>query len=268
MFWTPKWYYAFMLFVPFLLLFRMFEMTCFLPQDKDLKISVYDFDLLTRDEKIGETVIDLENRFLSRYNAYCGLPQTYCVWVQRLVNQRGNQKCSWEFIWILSYHLSSGINQWRDQLKPSQILENLARLKGLSKPRSEDNGASLTFNGKDYTLAQFGKTLKKQMCTCSFSPTFCTLHVTWCYFFFYLKRTTQKSISTWVLLMSVSVCTCSEHRNLSLNMWRPEHYTAPFSQISLRLDVTNSIHLLTNTQLVILKYKLWIVSFREGFRCG
>uniref|UniRef100_A0A3B3BGD5 Myoferlin n=1 Tax=Oryzias melastigma TaxID=30732 RepID=A0A3B3BGD5_ORYME len=107
---------------------RMFEMTCFLPQDKDLKISVYDYDLLTRDEKVGETVIDLENRFLSRYNSYCGLPQTYCL---------------------------SGVNQWRDQLKPSQILENLARLKGLSKPRTEDNGTSLTFNGKDYTLAQF-----------------------------------------------------------------------------------------------------------------
>lgn len=54
-------------------------MTCFLPQDKDLKISVYDYDLLTRDEKVGETVIDLENRFLSRYNAGCALPQTYCV---------------------------------------------------------------------------------------------------------------------------------------------------------------------------------------------
>lgn len=53
-------------------------------------------------------------------------------------------------------YFSSGINQWRDQLKPSQILENLARLKGLSKPKTEDNGASLTFNGKDYTLAQFG----------------------------------------------------------------------------------------------------------------
>lgn len=58
-------------------------------------------------------------------------------------------------------HWSSGINQWRDQLKPSQILENLARLKGLSKPRTEDNGTSLTFNGKDYTLAQFGKRLKR-----------------------------------------------------------------------------------------------------------
>ncbi|XP_078135621.1 myoferlin-like isoform X2 [Sander vitreus] len=107
---------------------RMFEMTCFLPQDKDLKISVYDYDLLTRDEKVGETVIDLENRFLSRYNSYCGLPQTYCI---------------------------SGINKWRDQLKPSEILNNLARLKGLSKPRTEDNGTSLTFNGKQYMLAEF-----------------------------------------------------------------------------------------------------------------
>ncbi|XP_068440047.1 myoferlin-like isoform X2 [Clinocottus analis] len=107
---------------------RMFEMGCFLPQDKDLKISVYDYDLLSRDEKVGETVIDLENRSLSRYNSYCGLPQSYCI---------------------------SGINKWRDQLKPSEVLEHLARLKGLSKPRTEDNGTSMVFNGKEYTLAQF-----------------------------------------------------------------------------------------------------------------
>lgn len=63
----------------FLSLNRMFEMTCFLPQDKDLKIAVYDFDLLSRDEKVGETVIDLENRFLSYFGSYCGLAQTYCM---------------------------------------------------------------------------------------------------------------------------------------------------------------------------------------------
>ena len=51
----------------------------------------------------------------------------------------------------------SGVNQWRDQMKPSQILDNVARLKGLSKPRTEDNGNTLTFMGRDYTLAEFGK---------------------------------------------------------------------------------------------------------------
>lgn len=60
-------------------LLRLFEMTCFLPQDKDLKIAIYDFDLLSRDEKVGETVIDLENRLLSYFGSYCGLPQTYCM---------------------------------------------------------------------------------------------------------------------------------------------------------------------------------------------
>uniref|UniRef100_A0A8B9TAH3 Myoferlin n=1 Tax=Anas platyrhynchos TaxID=8839 RepID=A0A8B9TAH3_ANAPL len=82
---------------------RMYELSCFLPQEKDLKISVYDYDTLTRDEKVGETTIDLENRFLSRYGSHCGIPQQYCI---------------------------SGVNTWRDQLKPTQLLQNIARFKG------------------------------------------------------------------------------------------------------------------------------------------
>uniref|UniRef100_A0A672PYA6 Myoferlin-like n=1 Tax=Sinocyclocheilus grahami TaxID=75366 RepID=A0A672PYA6_SINGR len=108
---------------------RMFELTCFLPQDKDLKIAIYDFDLLSHDEKVGETVIDLENRLLSRFGSYCGLAQTYCI---------------------------SGPNHWRDQLNPSKILEQLARWKGLSPPRSEDNGNTLTFGGRLYCLSDLG----------------------------------------------------------------------------------------------------------------
>uniref|UniRef100_A0A673XXP3 Myoferlin n=1 Tax=Salmo trutta TaxID=8032 RepID=A0A673XXP3_SALTR len=107
---------------------RMFELSCFLPQDKDLKIAVYDYDLLSRDEKVGETVIDLENRLLSRFGAYCGLPQSYCI---------------------------SGTNQWRDQLKPSQILENLARLRGIPSPRTSADGSTLSFGGRDYSLLDF-----------------------------------------------------------------------------------------------------------------
>uniref|UniRef100_A0A4W6E422 Myoferlin n=1 Tax=Lates calcarifer TaxID=8187 RepID=A0A4W6E422_LATCA len=107
---------------------RMFELSCFLPQDKDLKIAVYDYDLLSRDEKVGETVIDLENRLLSRFRSCCGLPQTYCV---------------------------SGINQWRDQLKPTQILQNVAKVRGVPPPRIEGDGSSLTFSGKQYNLCDF-----------------------------------------------------------------------------------------------------------------
>ncbi|KAM9345045.1 myoferlin [Symphorus nematophorus] len=107
---------------------RMFELSCFLPQDKDLKIAVYDYDLLSRDEKVGETIIDLENRLLSRFRSCCGLPQTYCV---------------------------SGINQWRDQLKPSQILERVAKVRGVPPPRIEGDGSSLTFSGKQYNLQDY-----------------------------------------------------------------------------------------------------------------
>ncbi|XP_041803959.1 myoferlin [Chelmon rostratus] len=107
---------------------RVFEMSCFIPQDKDLKIAVYDYDLLSRDEKVGETVIDLENRLLSRFRSCCGLPQTYCV---------------------------SGINQWRDQLKPSQILQRVAKVRDIPPPRIEGDSTSLSLSGKLYNLQDF-----------------------------------------------------------------------------------------------------------------
>uniref|UniRef100_A0A7M4FG18 Myoferlin n=1 Tax=Crocodylus porosus TaxID=8502 RepID=A0A7M4FG18_CROPO len=107
---------------------RMYELSCFLPQEKDLKISVYDYDMLTRDEKVGETTIDLENRFLSRYGSHCGIPQQYCI---------------------------SGVNNWRDQQKPSQLLQNTARFKGYPPPVYSENGSRINYGGQDYTLDEF-----------------------------------------------------------------------------------------------------------------
>uniref|UniRef100_A0A673FUY3 Myoferlin-like n=1 Tax=Sinocyclocheilus rhinocerous TaxID=307959 RepID=A0A673FUY3_9TELE len=104
---------------------RVFELSCYIPQDKDLKISIYDYDLLSSDEKVGETIIDLENRLLSRFGSHCGITKSYCV---------------------------SGVNQWRDQLKPSQILENLARMRGIPAPQIADDGSFLSFGGREYRL--------------------------------------------------------------------------------------------------------------------
>ncbi|XP_061921542.1 dysferlin isoform X1 [Entelurus aequoreus] len=86
---------------------RMFELSCSLPQTKDLRVMLYDHDVLTKDEKIGETIIDLENRFLSKYGAGCGLPMSYSL---------------------------SGVNQWRDQLTPRQLLSRVCERRNLRKP--------------------------------------------------------------------------------------------------------------------------------------
>uniref|UniRef100_UPI0037E767B9 dysferlin n=1 Tax=Semicossyphus pulcher TaxID=241346 RepID=UPI0037E767B9 len=103
---------------------KMFELTCSLPLEKDLRVMLYDHDMLTKDEKIGETVIDLENRFLSKYGAMCGLPQSYCI---------------------------SGVNQWRDQLTPRQMLLRVCERRNLRKPVYQDD--VVHFRGDQYTAA-------------------------------------------------------------------------------------------------------------------
>ncbi|XP_054846459.1 dysferlin isoform X2 [Eublepharis macularius] len=103
---------------------KMFELTCTLPLEKDLKVALYDYDLLSKDEKIGETTIDLENRFLSRFGARCGLPQTYCI---------------------------SGPNQWRDQLRPTQLLHLFALHRNYKAPIYKPD--RIVFRDQAYSLS-------------------------------------------------------------------------------------------------------------------
>uniref|UniRef100_A0A8D2Q8W8 Dysferlin n=1 Tax=Varanus komodoensis TaxID=61221 RepID=A0A8D2Q8W8_VARKO len=103
---------------------KMFELSCTLPLEKDLRVALFDYDLLSRDEKIGETTIDLENRFLSRFGARCGLPQTYC---------------------------KSGPNQWRDQLRPSQLLHHVALQRHGKAPVYRPD--RITLGDQSYSLA-------------------------------------------------------------------------------------------------------------------
>ncbi|KFM02616.1 Dysferlin, partial [Aptenodytes forsteri] len=115
---------------------KMFELSCTLPLEKDLKITLYDYDLLSKDEKIGETVIDLENRFLSKYGARCGLPQTYCV---------------------------SGPNQWRDQLRPSQLLHLFSLQHNYKAPTYKSD--RVIFREQEYILSELedGKPLNPHL---------------------------------------------------------------------------------------------------------
>ncbi|XP_076628965.1 otoferlin isoform X7 [Colletes latitarsis] len=56
---------------------KCFEIEATFPQDSLLTIQVLDWDLVGADDMIGETKIDLENRFYSRHRATCGLAKRY-----------------------------------------------------------------------------------------------------------------------------------------------------------------------------------------------
>ncbi|XP_026570927.1 fer-1-like protein 5 [Pseudonaja textilis] len=107
---------------------RTYELTCTIPLEKDLKISLFDFDLFSPDDIVGDTTIDLENRLMSHYGANCGLPQTYCV---------------------------AGPTQWRDQLLPSELLENHIQAKNLPQTEISEDGSKAVFMGRTYLLSDF-----------------------------------------------------------------------------------------------------------------
>uniref|UniRef100_A0A8C4HPS6 Otoferlin a n=1 Tax=Dicentrarchus labrax TaxID=13489 RepID=A0A8C4HPS6_DICLA len=79
---------------------KSFDIEATFPMESMLTVSVYDWDLVGTDDLIGETKIDLENRFYSKYRATCGISSNYSV---------------------------HGYNVWRDPMKPSQILMKLCK---------------------------------------------------------------------------------------------------------------------------------------------
>ncbi|XP_055482446.1 otoferlin isoform X4 [Psammomys obesus] len=79
---------------------KSFDIEASFPMESMLTVAVYDWDLVGSDDLIGETKIDLENRFYSKHRATCGIAQTYSI---------------------------HGYNIWRDPMKPSQILSRLCK---------------------------------------------------------------------------------------------------------------------------------------------
>ncbi|XP_063214981.1 fer-1-like protein 5 [Chroicocephalus ridibundus] len=107
---------------------RLFEVTGTIPLEKDLRVSLLDYDLLPPDQEIGTTTIDLENRLLSRFRAHCGLPTRY---------------------------RTAGPGCWRDQLPPSRALEHFARDRGLPAPEFSAEGTAVTFGDNTFLLSHF-----------------------------------------------------------------------------------------------------------------
>ncbi|KAM8725467.1 otoferlin isoform 15-T15 [Acanthopagrus schlegelii] len=116
---------------------KSFDIEATFPMESMLTVSVYDWDLVGTDDLIGETKIDLENRFYSKYRATCGISSNYSV---------------------------HGYNVWRDPMKPSQILAKLCKEGKIDGPHYGPGGkvkvANRIFTGPTEIEDENG--LKKQ----------------------------------------------------------------------------------------------------------
>ncbi|XP_060549087.1 otoferlin isoform X2 [Pantherophis guttatus] len=79
---------------------KSFDIEATFPMESMLTVAIYDWDLVGSDDLIGETKIDLENRYYSKHRATCGISWNYAL---------------------------HGYNMWRDPQKPTQILSKLCK---------------------------------------------------------------------------------------------------------------------------------------------
>ncbi|XP_060919336.1 otoferlin-like [Labrus mixtus] len=92
---------------------KSFDVEATFPMDSTLTVSIYDWDLVGTDDLIGETKLDLENRFYSKHRATCGVTCNYAI---------------------------HGYNVWRDPMKPTQILAKLCKDGKLDGPHYGPGG--------------------------------------------------------------------------------------------------------------------------------
>ncbi|XP_061750148.1 otoferlin-like [Nerophis ophidion] len=92
---------------------KSFDLEVTFPMDSTLTVSIYDWDLVGTDDLIGETKLDLENRFYSKHRPTCGITCSYAT---------------------------HGYNIWRDPMKPTQILAKLCKDGKLDGPHYGPGG--------------------------------------------------------------------------------------------------------------------------------
>nr|XP_056700148.1 fer-1-like protein 4 [Euleptes europaea] len=102
---------------------EVLELTISFPMESELSISIFDHDLVGSDDLIGETKIDLENRFYSKHRANCG---------------------------VASQYDTEGYNEWRDAFKPTHILDSLCKKSAL--PMAEYRKEEVKVNNKIFKI--------------------------------------------------------------------------------------------------------------------
>lgn len=91
---------------------KCFEFRGTFPYENLLRVKVIDYDASSKDDLIGETVIDIENRYYSKHHATCGLAKSF---------ER------------------EGANAWRDIFMPTFILAKVCKQSNLDPPIYELN---------------------------------------------------------------------------------------------------------------------------------
>ena len=85
---------------------KMFEFESQLPREHEMRVIMMDHDATSADDLIGYTSVDIENRFLTSFQATCGIPKHYFI---------------------------SGPCKWRHQLQPSDLLDRYLKAKQYGK---------------------------------------------------------------------------------------------------------------------------------------
>uniref|UniRef100_A0A8C5AUZ2 C2 domain-containing protein n=1 Tax=Gadus morhua TaxID=8049 RepID=A0A8C5AUZ2_GADMO len=92
---------------------KSFDIEATFPMDSTLTVSIFDWDMVGTDDLIGETRVDLENRYFSKHRATCGVASNYAI---------------------------HGYNVWRDPMKPSHVLAKLCKEGKLDGPHYGPGG--------------------------------------------------------------------------------------------------------------------------------
>lgn len=86
---------------------RCYELKGYFPEDYCLVISVWDHDKRCKDDLIGETKIDIENRFYTKHRARCGLAMDYTEYVRMYKEAFITEQYNCCHLPLMSYSLSN-----------------------------------------------------------------------------------------------------------------------------------------------------------------